>query len=65
MYVPVCCVCVVVCVSSLLDNSNTLHTLMHTAVGDDCRGMPGDAVWRGLCFMEHTVLSCTAAVKVL
>lgn len=38
---------------------------MHAAVGDDCRGMPGDVVRRGLCFTEHTVLSCAAAAKVL
>lgn len=48
-----------------LDNSDTHDTPVHTAVGDDCRGMPGDVARRGLCFMEHTVLSCGAAVKVL
>lgn len=42
--------------------SSALHTLMRTPVGDD---MPGDVVRSGLCFMEHTVLSCAAAVKVL
>lgn len=37
--------------------------IMHTAVGDDGAGMPGDVVRTGLCFMEHTVLGYAAAVK--
>lgn len=47
------CVCV----------SITLSMNMHSAAGHGGRDVPGDVVRTGLCFMEHTVLSCAAAVK--
>lgn len=65
VFVHVCaCLCVCMCVLSHLYNSNTLPRVMvNPAVGDEGRDMAVDVVGTGLCSMEHTVLSCTAAVK--
>ena len=57
------CMCVAACHSTRLQHSPC--TPLHVAVGAECRGMPGDVVRRGLCFMEHTVPSRATAVKVL